>query len=275
MDLEKLLDTVFKIYRDDLKIEDNPPPAGDIPFGVGDIVELKGNIYIYLWKKTDYGYLGLIATPYTLLAHPAHPRVKTDSPLYEVMAITDLYIPLREETIKKYLTDKVEVLTEKTELEQKIENSIKRRKIYPSIGEEFKKGKIYHPIREEFLRSEARRTAFLIEEFLSEEKEEDNIPKGKIIKIPAEVLKKLDKPQRLAAESGQESAENEHFLVVKQTENSYALIIKDYNLLGRKIRILLGNEPIYDDILDSETLFVEVEEEVSPTLLADLLKVEV
>ena len=111
----------------------------------------------------------------------------------------------------------------------------------------------------------------MIEEFLSEEEKEDNIPKGKIIKIPAEVLKKLDKPQRLAAESGQESAENEHFLVVKQTENSYALIIKDYNLLGRKIRILLGNEPIYDDILDSETLFVEVEEEVSPTLLADLL----
>ena len=262
MDLEKLLDTVFKIYRDDLKIEDNPPPAGDIPFGVGDIVELKGNIYIYLWKKTDYGYLGLIATPYTLLAHPSHPRVKTDSPLYEVMAITDLYIPLREETIKKYLTDRVEVLTEKTELERKIEDSIKRRKIY-------------HPIREKFLRSEARRTAFLIEEFLSEEEKEDNIPKGKIIKIPAEVLKKLDKPQRLAAESGQESAENEHFLVVKQTENSYALIVKDYNLLGRKIRILLGNEPIYDDILDSETLFVEVEDEISPTLLADSLKVEV
>jgi hypothetical protein len=262
MQLEKLLDTVFRVYKDDLEIEDNPPPTGDIPYGVGDIIELRGNIYIYLWKKTDYGYLGLIATPYTLLAHPSHPRVRTDSPLYEVMAITDLYIPLRDETIKKYITDRLEVITEKTELEQKIENSIKRRKIY-------------HPIREKFLRSEARRTAFLIEEFLREEREENQTSKGKIIKIPAEVLKKLDKPQRLAAESEQETAENEHFLVVKQTENSYALIVKDYNLLGRKIRILLGDTPIYDDLLDTETLFVEVEDPISPTLLADLLKVEV
>jgi hypothetical protein len=151
----EILERVFQIYRDDLKTEDTPP-VREIPFGVGDIVELRGNIYIFLWEKTDYGYLGLIATPYTLLAHPSHPRVRTDSPIYETMAITDLYIPLREETIKKYLTDRVEVLTEKTELERKIEDSIKRKKIY-------------HPIREKFLKSEARRTAFLVEEFLREE----------------------------------------------------------------------------------------------------------
>jgi hypothetical protein len=260
MELERLLNTVYRIYKDDLKIEDKPPMAVDIPFGEGDIVELNGNIYIYLWKKTDYGYLGLIATPYTLLAHPIHPRVKTDSPLYEVMAITDLYIPLREETIKKHLTDRVKVLTEKTELEQKIETSIKRRKIY-------------HPIRKRFLRDEIRRTAFLIEEFLQKE-EENQTSKNVVIKIPAEILRKLEKPQRLAAQSGQETAENEYFLIVKQSENSYSLLLKDYNLLGKKIKILLKDEPIYDDILNTDIILVEVEEKITPTQLADLLKVE-
>ena len=258
MELDKLLNTIYRIYKDDLRIEDNPPLAGNLPYKEGDIVELKGNIYIYLWKKTDYGYLGLLATPYTLLAHPSHPRVRTDCLIYEVMAITDIYIPLREETIRKYLTDKIEVFENKQVLEEKIEKSIKRKKIY-------------HPIREKFLRDEAKRTAFLIGEFLKDEEEQTE---KIVIRIPKRVWEKIEKPQRLAAESEQETAENRYFLIVKQNGNSYSLILKDYNLLGKRVKIFLKDEPIYDGLLDTDTLIVEVEGEVTPTLLADLLKVE-
>jgi len=261
MDLKELLDSVYRIYRDDLKIEDSPPVIRDIPLRQGDIVELKGNIYIYLWKKTDSGYLGLLATPYTLLAHPSHPRVKTDSPLYEVLAITDIYIPLREEAIRRYVTDKLEILTSKQKLEDQIRNSIRRRKIY-------------HPIREKFLREEIRRTAFLISEFLEGEEKGQADKKPIIIKIPRRILKKIEKPQRLAAESKQETAENNQFLIVKQTENSYRLILKDYGLLGKKVKICLDDEPIFEDVLDRDTIIVEVDGEINPTLLADLLKVE-
>ena len=261
MDLEKLLDTVYRLYKDDLKIEDSPPTVGNISFKEGDIVELKGNIYVYLWKKTDYGYLGLLATPYTLLAHPSHPRVKTDNPLYEVMAITDIYIPLKEETIRKYITDKIEVLEDKQALEKKIKVSRERKKIY-------------HPIREKFLREEARRTTFLIMEFLENEEKEEQEEETIIIKIPQKVLEKVEKPLRKAAETEQETAENENFLIIKQTENSYSLILKNYSLFGKRVKILLNNEPIYEDILDTNTIIVGVEGEISPTLLADLLKVE-
>ena len=261
MDLKELLDRVYRIYKDDLEIEDSPPVIRDIPLKQRDIVELKGNIYIYLWKKTDYGYLGLLATPYTLLAHPSHPRVKTDSLLYEVLAITDIYIPLREETIRKYITDKLEVLTNVQQLEDQIRNSIGRKKIY-------------HPIREKFLREEIRRTAFLISEFLEGEEKGQVDRKLIIIKIPRELLEKLEKPQRLAAESEQETAENEHFLIVKQTKNSYSLILKDYGLLGKRVKILLKDKPIFEDILDSDTIIVELDSEINATLLADLLKVE-
>jgi len=154
IDLEQLLNDIYRIYKDDLQIEDSPPKAGHLPFKKGDIVELNANIYVYLWKETDYGYLGLLATPYTLLAHPSHPNVKTDGLLYEVMAITDLYIPLRKESIKKYLTDVIHITESTMEvINEKIDLMIKRRKIY-------------HPIREKFLREEARRVAFLIEEYL-------------------------------------------------------------------------------------------------------------
>jgi len=258
MELDRLLNTIYRIYKDDLQIEDNPPLAANLPYKEGDIVELKGNIYIYLWKKTDYGYLGLLATPYTLLAHPSHPRVRTDNLIYKVMAITDIYIPLREETLRKYLTDRVEVFENKQVLEEKIEKSIKRRKIY-------------HPVREKFLRDEAKRTAFLIGEFLKgEEERTEKI----VIRIPKRVWEKIEKPQRLAAESEQETAENRYFLIVKQNGNSYSLILKDYNLLGKRVKIFLKDEPIYDGLLDTDTLIVEVEGEVTPTLLADLLKVE-
>jgi len=209
-------------------------------------------------EKTDYGYLGLLATPYTLLAHPSHPRVRTDNPIYEVMAITDIYIPLREETIRKYLTDKVEIFEDRQDLEERIEKSIKRKKIY-------------HPIREKFLRDEAKRTAFLIGEFLKDEEEQTE---KIVIRIHKKIWEKIEKPQRLAAESEQETAENRYFLIVKQNGNSYSLILKDYNLLGKRVKIFLKDEPIYDGLLDTDTLIVEVEGEVTPTLLADLLKVE-
>ena len=153
--LDELLDVIYKIYEDETEILDNPPVRDDISFKEGDIIELNGNIYIYLWKQTDYGFLGLIATPYTLLTHSSHPRVKTDSPIYEIMAITDLQIPLKVDTIKKYLTDKLEVLPDKNILEEKIGKAIERKKVY-------------HPIREKFLKNEAKRTAFLIEEFLED-----------------------------------------------------------------------------------------------------------
>jgi len=142
------LETLYKIYESDIKEEDKPPTRPHLDYKEGNILELNGNIYVYLWKKTEDGYLGLLATPYTLLAHPTHPRVKTDSLLYEVMAITDLYIPLTEETIKKCLTDRIRVLEDRTLLEEKIEQSLKRKKVY-------------HPIREKFMKNEARRTAFL------------------------------------------------------------------------------------------------------------------
>ena len=148
MDLAEVLKTLYKIYEQDIKEEDNPPIRPHLDYKEGDIVELKGNIYVYLWKKKGDRWKGLLATPYTLLAHPTHPRVKTDSLLYEVMAITDLYIPLTEETIKKYLTDRIRVLEDRTLLGEKIDKMIKRKKIY-------------HPIREKFIKNEARRTAFL------------------------------------------------------------------------------------------------------------------
>ncbi len=260
MELDRLLNTVYKIYKDDLKIEDTPPTAENISFKEGDIVELRGNIYVYLWKRTDYGYIGLLTTPYTLLAHPSHPRVRTDSPIYDVMAITDIYIPLTEESILKYLTDKIEVLEDKHALEEKIKTSVEKKKIY-------------HPVRERFIREEARRVAFLMEEFKSEEDKETE-RRATVIRIPKTVLERVEKPQRLAAKSVQETAENEHFLIVKQDENSYGLILKNYNLLGKWVRILLSDEPIYEGTLDTETLIVEIEGEISPTLLADLLKVE-
>lgn len=104
--------------------------------------------------------MGLLATPYTLLANPIHPRVKTD---------------------------KVKVLDKQQKLGEKIKKSIKRQKIY-------------HPIREKFMRDETRRVAFLLEEFLKNEEETE---RGAIvIRIPKGVFDRVEKPQRLAAESG-------------------------------------------------------------------------
>jgi len=263
IDLEQLLNDIYRIYKDDLKEEDSPPKAGNLPFKKGDIVELNANIYVYLWKETDYGYLGLLATPYTLLAHPSHPNVKTDGLLYEVMAITDLYIPLREETIRKYLTDVIHITEPTLEvLNEKIAQMVKRKKIY-------------HPIRERFLREEAKRTAFLIEEYFQGiEKEKETTQGAIVLKLPKRVLESQEIPYRLAAESEQETAENDQFLIVKQTDNLYSLIVKDPSLLGRKVKILFGKTPIYEGLIDTETLMVEVDGDISPTALADLLKVE-
>ena len=155
MKLEKLLEAIYKAYKSDLETEDNPPTRPELSYELGNIVELRGNVHIYLWQKTENGYLGLLATPYTLLAHPTHPRVETEGLLYETFAITDLRIPLTSEIIRKYLTDVIRVKTNKEILERKIEQSFRRKKVY-------------HPIREKFIRDEARRTAFLIEEYLRE-----------------------------------------------------------------------------------------------------------
>ena len=262
MDIERLLETLYRVYRDDLEIEDNPPVNPEAEYGEGDIVELQGNIYVYLWKREGDRWEGLLATPYTLLAHPIHPRVKTDSPLYEVMAITDLRIPLTDETIRRYITDRVEVLEDKNLLEEKIEQSLERKKVY-------------HPIREKFLRDEARRTAFLIEEFLKEEFETPETRKGIVIRVPKKVWEKVQIPRRLAASGEQQIAENDHFLVIKQSEKDYALLVKDENLLGREIKLFIGGEPIFKGILDSDTIIVEIDRDIPPTALADLIKVEV
>jgi len=264
LDLEQLLIDLYKIYKDDLKTEDSPLNAGSLSFKKGDIVELNANIYVYLWQETDYGYLGLLATPYTLLAHPSHPNVKTNGLLYEVMAITDLYIPLRKETIKKYLTDIIKITAPSLEV------------INKKIQKMRNKEKIYHPIRERFLREEAKRTAFLIEEYLQGIEEKEETTKREItLKLPKKVLESQEIPQRLAAESEQETAENDKFLIIKQTENTYSLIVKDPSLLGRKVKILFGKTPIYEGLIDTEILILEVEGKVKPTALADMLKVEV
>ncbi len=262
MDLAEVLETLYKIYESDIREEDKPPTRPHLDYKEGDIVELKGNIYIFLWKKEGDRWKGLLATPYTLLAHPTHPRVKTDSLLYEVMAITDLYIPLTEETIKKYLTDRIRVLEDRTLLEEKIEQSLKRKKVY-------------HPIREKFMKNEARRTAFLLEEHLQREFQTTDDQREIVIRIPKEVLEKVEIPQRLAADSVQETAENENFLIVQEDKKLFKLIVKDNSLLGQEVRILLDNHPLYKGILKNPIISIETENEISPSSLADLIKLEV
>ncbi len=263
----EILKKVYEIYKEDLQTEDKPSINPEADFKEGDIVELDGNIYVFLWKSTDYGYLGLLATPYTLLAHPTHPKVKADGLLYDKFAIMDIYLPLTERVIRRHITDTIEVLEDRKTLSESIEKSLKEEKIY-------------HPIREQFVRDEIRRTKFLIEETLREiekaEETEKEIPKkGIVIKIPKELLKKVETPQRLAAESEQQTAENEHFLIVKHDNNSFSLIVKNPNLLGRKVKILFGeNNVIFEDILTADTLIMEIDGNISPTTLADLLKVE-
>jgi hypothetical protein len=258
----EILQKVYEIYKEDLQTEDNPPIKKISTLKEGDIVELKGNIYIYLWKKTDYGFLGLLATPYTLLAHPSHPRVKTDSPLYEYMAITDLYYPLTEEVIRKNITDLIKVLTDRKILEGKIEKSIKREKIY-------------HPIREQFLRNEIRRTQWILDEFLNRYIVEEETKKGAILlKLPKKVLEEVKIPERLAAESEQTTAENEKLLVIKQDTKTFNLLVKDIGLLGKKVKLFLGNKEIFSDILYNELIIVETEVELTPQQLADLIRLE-
>jgi len=261
----RLLEEAYKTYKEDLSIEDNPPVV-DLPFKEGDLVELDGNVYVYLWKKTDYGYLGLLATPYTLLAHPSHPRVKTDGLLYDTFAILDEYLPLTEEIIKRHLTDKMEVKTDLEKLNAQIEKAIRT-------------PKVYHPIREKFLNEEVRRTNYLLREFLAQtlREEESAAPRKKkavILTLKRNFLSALPQTERLAAATGQLTAENKDFVIAKGEDGAYTLIVKNPELLNRKVTILFNGEPIFEGILENFTITLEVEGDISPTELAKYLKIK-
>ena len=257
-----ILQKIYKIYKDDIQIEDNPPLKEISQLKKGSIVELKGNIYIYLWKKTDYGFLGLLATPYTLLAHPSHPRVKTDSPLYEVMAITDLYYPLTEEIIRKNVTDLIEVLTDREIIQKKLEQAISREKIY-------------HPIREQFLKDEIKRTKWILDKFLNSYMSENKTEKRTILlKLPKNIFENVQVPERLAAGSEQTTAENEKFIVIKQNGRIFTLLLKDLGLIGKEVKLSLEKKEIFKGVLDTDTIIIETELDLTPQQLADLINLE-